>query len=119
MRQVCLVGRRLVVTGRRVRRREHEPPRTREPGSVENAQRLADIHVERSERVGHGVGDPGSRGEVDDGIGTLDRCGHGLPIGERRPDQLVWHAVEIGETADRKIVEDPDAIAALDEEAGQ
>jgi hypothetical protein len=56
---------------------------------------------------------------VDDGIGTLDRSGHRLPIGERRLDQSVWDAVEIGEAADRKVVEDADVVAALDEEARQ
>jgi hypothetical protein len=54
---------------------------------------------------------------MDDSVGALDRPGDRVPISERRPDQLVWHAVEIGELAHRKIVEDANPIATLDEEA--
>jgi hypothetical protein len=53
---------------------------------------------------------------MDDSVGALDGRGNRVPIGEQRPDQLVWHAVEIGELAHRKIVKDADTIATLDEE---
>ena len=49
------------------------------------------------------------------------RPGHGrrhrVAIGQVGSDELVGDAVEIGEMADREVVEDPDTIAALDQEA--
>jgi hypothetical protein len=106
-----------MVPSGRVRRGEDEPPGARAASRFEDAERLADVDVERSEWIRHRVRDPGSRRQMDDGVGALDRPGDRVPIGQRRPDQLVRHAVEIGELAHRKVVEDTDAIATLDEDA--
>jgi hypothetical protein len=54
---------------------------------------------------------------VHDGIGALDGRSDGVTVGEGRPDQLVGDALEIGDAADREIVKDADAIAALHEDA--
>ena len=52
-----------------------------------------------------------------DSVGALDGPCDGVTIGERRLDQLMGDALEIGEVADREIVEDADAIAALHQDA--
>ena len=43
----------------------------------------------------------------------------GGAVGERRLDEVVGDAVEIRQLADRQVVEDPDAIAALGEPRGE
>ena len=117
MGQVRLVGGRLVVPSRRVRRGENEPPGAREASGLEEAERLADVDLERSERICYGVRDARPSRQVDHSFGALDGRGNRVAIGERRPDQLVWHVVEIGELAHRKVVKDADSIATLDEDA--
>jgi hypothetical protein len=53
---------------------------------------------------------------VDDRIDARDRLRHGCPIRQRSADQLMGHACEIGQPADRQVVENPDPIAPFDEE---
>jgi hypothetical protein len=116
MGQVGLVGRRLVVAGGRVRRGEDESTGAGESGGIEDAERLGDVDIERPERIADGVGDPGPSGEVDDRVDAGDRLRDGRPIGQRRSNQLMGHASEIGEPADREVVQNPDPIASFDEE---
>ena len=54
---------------------------------------------------------------MDDGIGSRDGAPDRGAIGQRCLGELVRQTVEVGELADREVVEDPDPIASLDEEA--
>jgi len=116
MGQIGLVGRRLVIAGGRVRRGEDESTGAGESGGIEDAERLGDVDIERPERIADGIGDPCPRGEVDDRVDAGDRLRHGRPIGQRRTYQLMGHTGQIGEPADREVVENPDPIASFDEE---
>lgn len=118
MGQVGLVGGRFVIAGGGIRRGEDEPPGAREAGGVEDPEGLADVDGEGSQRVRDRVGDPGPSREVDDGISPGDGTGDGVRIGQWGPDELVRNAVEVGEMADRQVIEDANAIAALDQQPG-
>ena len=119
MGQVGFVGGGLVVAGCGVRRGEDESPCAGPPGGIEHAERLGDIDLEGPERIADRVGDAGPRGQVDDRVNTGDRLGDGGPIGQRGADEVMGHAVEIGQPADRQVVENPDLVAALDEEPNE
>ncbi len=56
---------------------------------------------------------------MDDGIDAADRRPDGVRVGQRRDDQLVGQAGEVGPLADRQVVEDPDAIAGRDQSTGE
>jgi hypothetical protein len=112
--QIGLVGRRLVIASGRVRRGEDEPSRPRQARGIENPERLADVDRERPEGIVDRVGNPRSRGEVDDRIGPRDGPGDRVDVRQPGLDELVGDAVEVGEVADREVVENPDPGASLD-----
>jgi len=115
MGQIGLVGGRLVIAGGGVRGRKDESPCPGQSCSIENAKRLGDVDLEGPERIADRVRDPGPGGEMDDRVDT----GYGLrdsgSIGQRGTDKLMRHAGEIGQPADRQVVENPDPIAPFDE----
>jgi hypothetical protein len=53
---------------------------------------------------------------MNDRIDPDDGLGNGRSIGQRGVDQLVGHAGEIRQPADRQVVENPDSIAPFDEQ---
>lgn len=119
MRQVRLVGRRLVVAGCGIRRGEDETPDARQSSGVEKAQSLGDVDVEGPERIADRVGDAGPGGEMDHAVDASNRARDRGPILERRADEIVGHAVEVGGLPDREVVEDPDPITPLDQETDE
>jgi hypothetical protein len=108
-----------VVSRGGIRRGEHEAPDAREPGRVEQAKRLRDIRLERAEGVGDGIRDPGTGGEVDDGIDAVDGARDRRSVGQGPLDEVVGNARQVGAATDRQVVEDSDAILSLDQEPGQ
>ena len=119
MRQVCLVGRWFVIAGGCVRRSEDEPSCTGTPGRIEQPQRLGDVDLERPERIADRIGDAGPRREVDDGVDVGDRVGDDGRIGQPGLDELMRDAGEIRRAADRQVVENPDRVAAFDEQPNE
>ena len=119
MREVGLVARWLMVTGGRVRGREDEPLDPGPPSLVEQVHGPRDVGLERPERVADGVVDAGAGGQVDDRIDALDRLRDDGRVGQRPVDEVMVDAAQIGERADRQVVEDPHPIAPRDEAAGE
>ena len=60
-----------MITGRRVRARKDEALHPREARRVEKADGLADVRLERPQRVGDGIRDARPGRQVGDGIGAL------------------------------------------------
>ena len=116
MRQIGLVGRRLVIAGGGIRGRKDESSCAGPSCRFENPERLGDVDLERAERIAHGIRDPGAGGEMDDRIDTGHGFGDGGPIGQRGANQLMRHPGEVGQPADRQVVENPDPIAPFDQE---
>ncbi len=100
MGQVRLVGGRRVVARGGVRGGKDEPADARQPRGVEQAEGLGDVRLERPERVGDGIRDPGTGGEVDDGIGAVDGARDCRRVRQGRLDQLVGDPFEVGPAAD-------------------
>jgi hypothetical protein len=119
MRQVGLVGRWFVIAGGCVRRGEDEPPRTGPSRRIEQPQRLGDVDLERPERIADRIGDAGPGREVDDGVDVGDGVGDDGRIGQPSLDELMRDAGEIRLAPDRQIVENPDGVAAFDEQPDQ
>jgi hypothetical protein len=119
VRQVCLVGRWFVIAGGCIRRSEDEPSYAGPPGRIEQPQRLGDVDLERPERIADRIGDACPRREVDDGVDVGDRVGDDGRIGQPSLDELMRDAGEIRLAPDRQVVENPDRVAAFDEQPDQ